>query len=349
MTKQSHRYRTRGLTLTELVVVVGILGVLTSILAPTVVNARKQAHYLQCSSNLRQISQAVVMYDIDINRYYENYPDRMTHLYDLGYITDERLFVCPADTTRALPPSRTLKPGTTADDKSKWAERTTNGAQGTMKQHNSSYLYEFSTIEKQEYDMNAPGEPGVWDFGTFTFPSDFLVGWKSIGWDEDIPDEYWDADVSWEYTTGDLTTYLFSPPVPSRMDRDGYVNGATGKYSITLQEAKFWQMENGDVYTTGLCLPGERGIPEPDGDAWYIYTEPYDQIFSGEAPRQHGYPRTWIPLLRCFWHAKPGTADNEILEQVLNVAVEGNTFYSVPFWEYTAWKYGRAHWEDEDF
>lgn len=350
------RSRTRGLTLTELLLVLAVMGVLASILAPVVMNARKQAAYLQCTSNLRQISQAVTMYDIDINRYSENFPDRMTHLFDLGYITDTRLFLCPADYTRAT--QGILKHSTAFDKKEKWAERENGPKLGNLSMQNSSYLYEFSTFEDQtynpsSYDPDLDTTPaGVWDFGGFTFPSDFLVEWKEVSdSDGEIPDGYFDGDVSWEYTNSvrQSTIYMWSPPDPAAMDRDGYINSGSGKGYITLQEAKFWQILHGDVYTTGLCLPGERGIPEPEGDAWFLYTEPYDMIFAGEAPRQHGYPRTWVPLARCFWHTSPSTVDNETLEQVLNVAVDGNVFYSVPFWEYTAWKYGRTHWDSEDW
>ena len=57
--------------------------------------------------------------------------------------------------------------------------------------------------------------------------------------------------------------------------------------------------------------------------------------------RMRGYPRTWMPIVRCFWHMNPKDVDNERLEQVLNMTLDGTTFYSAPGWEQTAWKYGR--------
>jgi prepilin-type N-terminal cleavage/methylation domain-containing protein/prepilin-type processing-associated H-X9-DG protein len=54
--------RTRGFTLIELLVVVGIIGVLVGILLPTISRARKQARQVACLSNMRQLTQMLMMY-----------------------------------------------------------------------------------------------------------------------------------------------------------------------------------------------------------------------------------------------------------------------------------------------
>ena len=83
LTSKVQRYQTgtttrRGFTLVELLVVIGVIAVLLGLLFPALGRAREAARTTVCLSNLRQITQAAVMYTSDHENTWPVIPYRET-------------------------------------------------------------------------------------------------------------------------------------------------------------------------------------------------------------------------------------------------------------------------------
>lgn len=102
-------FRNRAFTLIELLTVIAIIAVVAAILFPVFANARRKARQTTCTSNLRQIGMALLLY---VHDYDERFPDECgappinggdfpIMPYDqqlLPYLKNDPIFKCPEDT-----------------------------------------------------------------------------------------------------------------------------------------------------------------------------------------------------------------------------------------------------------
>jgi prepilin-type processing-associated H-X9-DG protein len=92
--------RGRGMAITGLILgvvafpVAGVLFMMLSVTFPALSSAREQANRIKCSSNMRQLGQAMLMY---ANANKDEFPDKLEDLLTADPTLDRNAFICPDD------------------------------------------------------------------------------------------------------------------------------------------------------------------------------------------------------------------------------------------------------------
>ena len=90
----------KGFVLTELIIIIIIIGILAALLLPALKSVSDKAKQAKCKANLSQIGKALFMYKADFGRY-RRYPDAnggsfLARMYSTKILLEKKVFICPA-------------------------------------------------------------------------------------------------------------------------------------------------------------------------------------------------------------------------------------------------------------
>ena len=96
MSPSERRRPVGGVSLVEVLVVIGIVGILAAILAGAMVPMRQSARTIACMNNLRQISTALTTYYMDNRSFAASVDGSLPGLLS-PYLADAKVFRCPVE------------------------------------------------------------------------------------------------------------------------------------------------------------------------------------------------------------------------------------------------------------
>jgi prepilin-type processing-associated H-X9-DG protein/prepilin-type N-terminal cleavage/methylation domain-containing protein len=146
-------HRSRAFTLVELLVVIGIIGLLMAFLMPALGKARKQAQTLQCSTNLRTIYQAFALYAHDFKGAYPWTLYWFDYLGTNGYLGAKDPDTYPDTGLPAGPRWRVLS--CPSEDRSRTPSWPAGLSLTEYENNRCSYMWNFS-ISQYNYTPNYP-------------------------------------------------------------------------------------------------------------------------------------------------------------------------------------------------
>ncbi len=220
----------RGFTLIELLVVIAIIGMLLSIVMPSLKKARQSAHRLICFSNMRQMGMAVSAYRLEHD---DRLPPSSCRLensqqYWLNILTrytqEGLLFRCPSD--RNEPFADWQRPLDEQPDTLRWSSFALNGLLDPSSPLGGGFYNKVGAIRRPMYTIYVSEAPDDWRNVDHTHPE----MWGAIA---DVK-----AQVAWNRHRS-ASNYLFA---------DGHAE--------TLEVEKTWDWPGGKCLWFPHSAPG---------------------------------------------------------------------------------------------